>query len=208
MEDLIHCKVTMKATGEIVDVEWLSPEAPTPEKIFRTVYVCNLDTRIDSHLLMQSLEEQGRVVDCKVCQGRPKNFAFVEFEHQATAAVVVRLGKIVVDGCEATVRRSKTVIGPVTMRYMPSTSRQRDAVSRTVFVTNVHRNVNKTSLRNFFNTTCGIVTKIRVLDHQERSTKAALVEFKTPKAADTALECTATFSDLCILVSPSKTFIA
>ncbi|KAL4541688.1 hypothetical protein Ndes2437B_g06032 [Nannochloris sp. 'desiccata'] len=101
---------------------------------------------------------------------------------------------------------SKTAIVPVNNQYLPRSYEEQAAVSRTVYVANIHRAVERDALHALFLNLCGTVSKIRLLGDAQHDTKIAFVEFATAEGAAGALRCTgALLGPLPIRVSASKT---
>mmetsp|Transcript_3424 Transcript_3424/g.11211 ORF Transcript_3424/g.11211 Transcript_3424/m.11211 type:complete len:119 (-) Transcript_3424:62-418(-) len=101
---------------------------------------------------------------------------------------------------------SKTAIVPVNNQYLPKTDDELERCSRTVYVANIDRRVERSDVRAFFESLCGAVNRSRLLGDNRHSTRIAFVEFVEADSALAALNCSgALLGSQPIRVSPSKT---
>lgn len=84
---------------------------------------------------------------------------------------------------------SKTAIVPVNKELMPRSHEELERCSRTVYVANIDKKVEREDVRNFFEQLCGKVGKIRLLGDVAHSTRIAFIEFIQAEAAMAALNC-------------------
>ncbi|KAE8713607.1 Polyadenylate-binding protein-interacting protein 12 [Hibiscus syriacus] len=101
---------------------------------------------------------------------------------------------------------SKTAILPVNPTFLPRSEDEREMCTRTVYCTNIDKKVSQAEVKNFFESTCGEVTRLRLLGDQVHSTRIAFVEFAMAESAILALNCSGmVLGTQPIRVSPSKT---
>lgn len=183
-------------------------KAQREENIRRTVYVCDIDQQVTEEQLANLFTGCGDVVDCRIC-GDPNSamrFAFVEFTSEDDATKAVELNNTVLGQYPLRVLPSKTAIVPVNITYLPRTEEEREQCSRTVYVANIDKKVERDDVKMFFESLCGKVSKLRLLGDQKHSTRIAFVEFMAAESAMAALNCSgALLGSLPIRVSPSKT---
>lgn len=177
------------------------------ENIKRTIYISDIDQQVTEEELANFFSECGGVVDCRVC-GDPnsaKRFAFIEFVDDAGAKAALERSGTVVGSSPIRVLPSKTAIVPVNKEFMPKTMEEMDQCSRTVYVANIDKKVDKQDVKRFFESLCGKVMKLRLLGDYAHSTRIAFVEFGAAESALAALNCSgAVLGTLPVRVSPSK----
>ncbi|KAF3683127.1 Polyadenylate-binding protein-interacting protein 12 [Capsicum annuum] len=120
-----------------------------------------------------------QVVDCRVC-GDPHSrlrFAFVEFADEYSAGASLNLCGTLVGFSPLKVLPSKTAILPVNPTFLPRSEDEREMCARTVYCTNIDKKVSQADVKNFFETRCGEVSRLRLLGDQVHSTRIAFVEF-------------------------------
>ncbi|KAH8518838.1 hypothetical protein H0E87_000628, partial [Populus deltoides] len=120
-----------------------------------------------------------KVVDCRVC-GDPHSvlrFAFVEFADEQGARVALNLGGTMLGYYPVRVLPSKTAILPVNPTFLPRSEDEREMCTRTVYCTNIDKKVSQVEVKNFFESICGEVTRLRLLGDHVHSTRIAFVEF-------------------------------
>ncbi len=178
------------------------------EQIRRTVYINDVDHAIAERDLATFFLHCGPIVDCRICgdANSAMRFAFIEFQSELGAHNALSLAGTTLGNTLIKVSPSKTAIVPVNNQYLPRSYEEQAAVSRTVYVANIHRAVERDALHAFFLNLCGTVSKIRLLGDAQHDTKIAFVEFATSEGAAAALRCTgALLGPLPIRVSASKT---
>ncbi|GAA0172059.1 RNA splicing factor [Lithospermum erythrorhizon] len=152
--------------------------------------------------------QANQVVDCRVC-GDPHSrlrFAFVEFADEYSAKAALSLGRMNFGFTQLKVLPSKTAILPVNPTFLPRSEDEREMCARTVYCTNIDKKVTQADVKNFFETRCGEVSRLRLLGDQVHSTRIAFVEFVNAESAILALDrCGDTLGSQPIRVSPSKT---
>ncbi|XP_024467281.2 polyadenylate-binding protein-interacting protein 9 isoform X2 [Populus trichocarpa] len=167
--------------------------AQREDSIRRTVYVSD----IDQH-----------VVDCRIC-GDPRSvlrFAFVEFAVEQGARAALNLGGTMLGYYPVRVLPSKTAILPVNPTFLPQSEDEREMCTRTVYCTNIEKKVSQAEVKNFFESICGEVTRLRLLGDHVHSTRIAFVEFAMAESAIVALNCSGmVLGSQPVRVSPSKT---
>lgn len=150
----------------------------------------------------------GQVVDCRIC-GDPHSvlrFAFVEFADDQGAHEALSLGGTMLGFYPVRVLPSKTAILPVNPTFLPRSEDEREMCTRTIYCTNIDKKVSQADVRNFFESACGEVTRLRLLGDQLHSTRIAFVEFALADSALSALNCSGmVVGSQPIRVSPSKT---
>ncbi|KAK6132094.1 hypothetical protein DH2020_034160 [Rehmannia glutinosa] len=145
--------------------------AQREDSIRRTVYVSDIDHNITEEQLAGLFSGYGLVVDCRVC-GDPHShlrFAFVEFADEYSARAALCLNGTLFGFSPVKVLPSKTAILPVNPTFLPR--------------------VSQADVKNFFETRCGEVSRLRLLGDQVHSTRIAFVEFFMAESAIVALDC-------------------
>ncbi|XP_009116858.1 polyadenylate-binding protein-interacting protein 9 [Brassica rapa] len=183
-------------------------KAEREDSIRRTVYVSDIDQSVTEEGLAGLFSNCGQVVDCRIC-GDPHSvlrFAFVEFADDQGAREALRLGGTMLGYYPVRVLPSKTAILPVNPTFLPRSEDEREMCSRTIYCTNIDKKVSQADVRNFFESACGEVTRLRLLGDQLHSTRIAFVEFALADIALRALSCSGmVVGSQPIRVSPSKT---
>ncbi|KAK8588966.1 hypothetical protein V6N13_087854 [Hibiscus sabdariffa] len=181
------------------------------DSIRRTLYVSDIDQAITEEQLAGLFSNCGQVVDCRIC-GDPHSvlrFAFVEFADEEGARAALSLGGTMLGFYPVRVLPSKTAILPVNPTYLPRSEDEREMCTRTVYCTNIDKKVSQAEVKNFFESGCGEVTRLRLLGDNAHSTRIAFVEFAMAESAIVALNCSGmVLGTQPIRVSPSKTPIS
>ncbi|KAL5565359.1 hypothetical protein UlMin_028523 [Ulmus minor] len=182
--------------------------AQRENSVRRTVYVSDIDQQVTEERLAALFSNCGQVVDCRIC-GDPHSvlrFAFVEFADDHGARAALNLGGTVLGYYPVRVLPSKTAILPVNPTFLPRSEDEREMCSRTIYCTNIDKKVSQIEVKNFFETACGEVTRLRLLGDHVHSTRIAFVEFAIAESAIIALNCSGmVLGTQPIRVSPSKT---
>ncbi|XP_006348375.1 polyadenylate-binding protein-interacting protein 9-like [Solanum tuberosum] len=183
-------------------------KAQREDSIRRTVYVSDIDHNITEERLAALFSAYGQVVDCRVC-GDPHSrlrFAFVEFADEYSARASLCLCGTILGFSPLKVLPSKTAILPVNPTFLPRSEDEREMCARTVYCTNIDKKLSQADVKNFFETRCGEVSRLRLLGDQVHSTRIAFVEFVMAESAILALDCCGQIlGSQRIRVSPSKT---
>uniref|UniRef100_A0A5B7AD94 Putative polyadenylate-binding protein-interacting protein 8-like n=1 Tax=Davidia involucrata TaxID=16924 RepID=A0A5B7AD94_DAVIN len=182
--------------------------AQREDGIRRTVYVADIDQNVTEEQLAALFTTCGQVVDCRVC-GDPHShlrFAFVEFADELGARAALNLCGTMLGYYPVKVLPSKTAILPVNPTFLPRSEDEREMCARTVYCTNIDKKISQADVKNFFETTCGEVSRLRLLGDHVHSTRIAFVEFVLAECAIMALNCSGSvLGTQPIRVSPSKT---
>lgn len=182
--------------------------AQREDSIKRTVYVSDIDHNVTEEQLAGLFSGYGHVLDCRVC-GDPHSrlrFAFVEFGDENSARLALNLSGTMLGFSQITVLPSKTAILPVNPTFLPRSEDEREMCARTVYCTNIDKKISQTEVKNFFETRCGEVSRLRLLGDNVHSTRIAFVEFVMAESAILALDCCGQpLGAQPIRVSPSKT---
>lgn len=182
--------------------------AQREESIRRTVYVSDIDQHVTEERLAALFSSCGQVVDCRIC-GDPHSvlrFAFVEFADEHGARAALSLGGTMLGYYPVRVLPSKTAILPVNPTFLPRSEDEREMCARTVYCTNIDKKVSQVDVKNFFESACGEVSRLRLLGDNVHSTRIAFVEFTLAESAIMALNCSGMIlGTQPIRVSPSKT---
>nr|GMD87588.1 polyadenylate-binding protein-interacting protein 8-like [Ipomoea batatas] len=182
--------------------------AQREDSIRRTIYVSDIDQNITEEQLAALFSAYGQVVDCRIC-GDPHSrlrFAFVEFADEYSARGALNLSGTILGFSPLKVLPSKTAILPVNPTFLPRSEDEREMCARTVYCTNIDKKVTQADVKNFFETRCGAVSRLRLLGDQVHSTRIAFVEFVLADSAILALDCCGEIlGSQRIRVSPSKT---
>lgn len=182
--------------------------AQREESIRRTVYVSDIDQHVTEERLAALFSSCGQVVDCRIC-GDPHSvlrFAFVEFADEHGARAALNLGGTMLGYYPVRVLPSKTAILPVNPTFLPRSEDEREMCARTVYCTNIDKKVSQLDVKNFFESACGEVSRLRLLGDNVHSTRIAFVEFTMAESAIMALNCSGMIlGTQPIRVSPSKT---
>ncbi|KAG8075569.1 hypothetical protein GUJ93_ZPchr0006g42095 [Zizania palustris] len=138
------------------------------DSVRRTVYVSDIDQHVTEQKLAEVFSNCGQVVDCRIC-GDPNSvlrFAFIEFADDVGARAALTLGGTVLGYYPVRVLPSKTAILPVNPKFLPRTEDEKEMVSRTVYCTNIDKNVPEDTVKSFFEGMCGEVcqTFFKILD--------------------------------------------
>ncbi|KAM0919666.1 hypothetical protein ACQ4PT_008042 [Festuca glaucescens] len=178
------------------------------DSVRRTVYVSDIDQHVTEQKLAEVFSNCGQVVDCRIC-GDPNSvmrFAFIEFADDVGARAALSLGGTILGFYPVRVLPSKTAILPVNPKFLPRTEDEKEMVSRTVYCTNIDKNVPEEVVKNFFEGICGEVARLRLLGDYVHATCIAFVEFVQAEGAIMALNCSGMLlGSLPVRVSPSKT---
>ncbi|KDP20563.1 hypothetical protein JCGZ_04523 [Jatropha curcas] len=182
--------------------------AQQEDSIRRTIYVSDIDQHVTEERLAGLFSSCGQVVDCRVC-GDPHSvlrFAFVEFADEQGARAALNLGGTMLGYYPVRVLPSKTAILPVNPTFLPRSEDEREMCTRTVYCTNIDKKISQAEVKNFFESTCGEVTRLRLLGDHVHSSRIAFVEFALAESAIIALNCSGmVLGTQPIRVSPSKT---
>lgn len=182
--------------------------AQREDSVRRTVYVSDIDQHVTEEQLATLFSNCGQVLDCRIC-GDPHSvlrFAFVEFADEYGARAALNLGGTMLGYYPVRVLPSKTAILPVNPNYLPRSEDEREMCTRTIYCTNIDKKVSQAEVKNFFETACGEVTRLRLLGDHVHSTRIAFVEFARAESAIVALNCSGmVLGSQPIRVSPSKT---
>ncbi|KAL3631508.1 Polyadenylate-binding protein-interacting protein 8-like isoform X1 [Castilleja foliolosa] len=165
--------------------------AQREDSIRRTVYVSEIDHNITEERLAALFISCGQVVDCRVC-GDPHSrlrFAFVEFADEYCAKAALSLTGTMLGFSPIKVLPSKTAILPVNPTFLPKSEDEREMCARTVYCTNIDKKVSQADVKNFFESRCGEVSRLRLLGDHIHSTRIAFVEFFMAESAILALDC-------------------
>ncbi|KAL1203281.1 Polyadenylate-binding protein-interacting protein 10 [Cardamine amara subsp. amara] len=181
--------------------------AQKDDVIKRTVYVSDIDQQFTEENLAGLFINCGQIVDCRVC-GDPNSalrFAFIEFTDEEGARAALSMSGTVLGFYPLKVLPSKTAIAPVNPTFLPKSEDEREMCVRTVYCTNIDKQVTEIELQGFFETFCGQVFRLRLGDYHHQ-TRIAFVEFAVAESAIAALQCSGLYlGALPIRVSPSKT---
>ncbi|KAM7495334.1 hypothetical protein LguiB_029943 [Lonicera macranthoides] len=183
-------------------------KAQREDSIRRTVYVSDIDHNVTEERLAALFSGYGQVVDCRVCGDSHSRlrFAFVEFADEHSARAALSLCGTMLGFSPVKVLPSKTAILPVNPTFLPRSEDEREMCARTVYCTNIDKKVSQADVKNFFESKCGEVSRLRLLGDQVHSTRIAFVEFVMAESAIVALDCCGQLvGSQPIRVSPSKT---
>ncbi|XP_057466553.1 polyadenylate-binding protein-interacting protein 9-like [Actinidia eriantha] len=183
--------------------------AQREDNIRRTVYVSEIDHNVTEEQLAALFSSRcGQVVDCRIC-GDPNSglrFAFVEFADEGSAKEALNFSGTVLGFYPIRVLPSKTAILPVNPTFLPRSEDEREMCARTVYCTNIDREISHAAVKFFFESCCGEVSRLRILGDQVHTTRIAFVEFALAESAIAALNYSGTIlGTQPIRVSPSKT---
>ncbi|KAL9232497.1 hypothetical protein vseg_007605 [Gypsophila vaccaria] len=183
-------------------------KAQREESVRRTVYVSDIDQQVTEETLAALFSSCGQVVDCRIC-GDPHSvlrFAFVEFADELGARAALNLSGTMLGFYPVRVLPSKTAILPVNPTFLPRSEDEREMCARTVYCTNIDKKIAQADVKNFFESSCGEVSRLRLLGDNVHSTRIAFVEFVMAESAILALNCSGLIlGTQPIRVSPSKT---
>lgn len=182
--------------------------AQREDVIRRTVYVSDIDHQITEEQLANLFINCGHVVDCRVC-GDPNSvlrFAFIEFTDEESAKAALSLAGTMLGYYPVKVLPSKTAIAPVNPTFLPRSDDEREMCARTIYCTNIDKQVSQAELKLFFESLCGEVYRMRLLNDRNHPSRIAFVEFLMAESATAALNCSGVvLGSMPIRVSPSKT---
>ncbi|KAE9617069.1 putative RNA recognition motif domain, ataxin-2 [Lupinus albus] len=184
------------------------PKTQRENSVRRTVYVSDIDQHITEERLAALFSSCGQVIDCRIC-GDPRSvlrFAFVEFTNEYGAWEALSLDGTVLGFSPVRVLPSKTAILPVNPTFLPRSADEREMCTRTVYCTNIDKRLSQAEVKLFFESSCGEVTRLRLLGDHQHSTRIAFVEFAMAQSAIMALSCSGMLlGTQPVRVSPSKT---
>lgn len=178
------------------------------ESVRRTVFVSDLDQKITEEQLAESFSCCGRVLDCRICGDYSSvlRFAFVEYANENGAKQALNLEGNVIGNHPVKVIPSKTPIVPVNPIFLPRSEDEREQCARTVYCSNIDKQLSPADVKDFFESLCGQVSRLRLLADQGNSSCISFVEFAEAESSIAALHCTGLFlGSNAIRVSPSKT---
>ncbi|KAG8060997.1 hypothetical protein GUJ93_ZPchr0002g24571 [Zizania palustris] len=178
------------------------------EFVRRTIFVTDIDHTVTEDMLAELFGSCGTVVDCRVC-GDPTSglrFAFIELQDENDACAALQFDGITLGICPLRVSPSRTAIMPVNPYFLPQSEAEMEMCSRTIYCTNIHKNVTQSALKYFCQEYFGPVSRIRLLGDDNHATRIAFIEFAEAAGAVNALNSTGIFaSGIPIRVCPSKT---
>ncbi|KAE9620810.1 putative RNA recognition motif domain-containing protein [Lupinus albus] len=184
------------------------PKPQREDSVRRTVYVSEVDQDVTEERLAALFSTCGQVIDCRIC-GDPHSvlrFAFVEFTDEYGARAALSLDGTVLGSFPVKVLPSKTAILPVNPTFLPRSGDEREMCTRTVYCTNIDKKVSHAEVKQFFESSCGEVTRLRLLGDHQHLSRIAFVEFAMAESAILALGCSGMFLGIQpVRVSPSKT---
>ncbi|CAL9192586.1 polyadenylate-binding protein-interacting protein 8-like [Musa acuminata AAA Group] len=176
--------------------------------IRRTVYVSDIDHHVSEEQLAALFGNCGKVLDCRICGDLNSflRFAFIEYANEHGARQALDLDGTVLGYYPVKVMPSKTAILPVNPTFLPRSEDEREMCARTIYCTDIDKQIRQTDLKGFFELFCGEVSRLRILGDHLHSTRIAFVEFVEVESALAALNCSGVVLGACpIRVSPSKT---
>ncbi|OIV99027.1 hypothetical protein TanjilG_32286 [Lupinus angustifolius] len=189
----------------------VSARSPKPERegsVRRTVYVSEVEQDVTEESLASLFSTCGQVIDCRIC-GDPHSvlrFAFVEFTDEHDARAALSLNGTLLGSFPVKVLPSKTAILPVNPTFLPRSGDEREMCTRTVYCTNIDKKISQAEVKQFFESSCGEVTRLRLLGDHQHLNRIAFVEFAMAESAILALGCSGMMLGIQpVRVSPSKT---
>ncbi|KAJ0248627.1 Polyadenylate-binding protein-interacting protein 13 [Hirschfeldia incana] len=165
--------------------------AQNTDEIRRTVYVSDIDQQATEEQLALLFLSCGQVVDCRIC-GDSKSilrFAFIEFTDEEGARSALSISGTLFGSHPIKVRPSKTAITPVNPSFLPTSEEEREKCVKTVYCTNIDKEVTQRELKDFFRTACGEIQHLRLLGDYHHQTRIAFIEFTLAESAIAALNC-------------------
>lgn len=180
------------------------------DKIRKTLHIPVIDHQVTEVQLANLFVHVGHVVDCRICSNPNISghyFAFVEFSDEEAANTALKLSGISLGSYPLRLEPSRTGIVPVNSTLLPRSEEEYDMCTRTVYCTNIDKQVKQENVRLFFECCCGEVERLRVLQgYDHAKTCIAFVEFREAESAIAALKLSgALLGSLPISVNPSKT---
>ncbi|KAL5200523.1 hypothetical protein ABZP36_021726 [Zizania latifolia] len=131
-----------------------------------------------------------------------------KIKNKDDACAALQFDGITLDICPLRVSPSRTAIMPVNPYFLPQSEAEMEMCSRTIYCTNIHKNVTQSALKYFCQEYFGLVSRIRLLGDDNHATRIAFIEFAEAAGAVNALNSTGIFaSGIPIRVCPSKTSI-
>ncbi|ONM54183.1 polyadenylate-binding protein-interacting protein 11 [Zea mays] len=179
------------------------------ETVKRTIFVKYIDHNVTEDILACLFQLFGTVVDCRIC-GDPTSddglrFGFVELQHEDEAIASLDLDGYIISVSPLSVSRSRTAICPINPKFLPQSEAEWETCLRTIYCTNISKNVTSSNLRSFCEAYFGKVCRVRLLDNKERSTNIAFIEFVEVYGAIAALGSGGIYVDgVPIRMCPSK----
>ncbi|KAF8054802.1 hypothetical protein N665_1313s0013 [Sinapis alba] len=145
----------------------------------RTVYVSDIDQQVTEEQLASLFLSCGLVLDCRIC-GDSKSilrFAFIEFDDEEGARSALSMSGTLFGSHPIKVLFSNTAIAPVNPSFLPRSEDEREKCMKTVYCTNIDKQVTERELRDFFRTACGEIQHLRLLGDYYHQTRIAFIEF-------------------------------
>eukprot|EP01027_Heterolobosea_sp_BB2_P008966 GEZU01013279.1.p1 GENE.GEZU01013279.1~~GEZU01013279.1.p1 ORF type:complete len:296 (-),score=21.25 GEZU01013279.1:38-925(-) len=177
-----------------------------PEQVARTIYIKGIDSGITDQQLLEFFSYCGPVTNFRLCGdiNYPTRFAFFEFQTPEAASAALSLSGAVLGRSALKISPSKTAIQATTPKTQPVT--HKELIDRTIYVGNVDVALNEDHLQQFFEATCGPVTKVVLAGDTLHAARFAFVEFLHPESRNIALKLGSTqLGTRAIRVNPSST---
>ncbi|KAL6655804.1 hypothetical protein ACP70R_006630 [Stipagrostis hirtigluma subsp. patula] len=185
------------------------------EVVNKTLFVTDIDHNVTEEMLATLFGICGTVVDCRICVDLVSGFsyAFIELQNEDEAHAALFLDRAIIGARPLRVSPSRTSMRPINPRFLPQSEAEREVCSRTVYCSNISKNVRGTVesesffLRDTLESTLQI-SRLKLLGDDWHVTNIAFVEFAEVDGAVAAINSSGiSAGGLPIRVSPSKTLI-
>ncbi|KAL6592451.1 hypothetical protein ACP70R_049504 [Stipagrostis hirtigluma subsp. patula] len=181
------------------------------EVVNKTLFVTDIDHNVTEEMLATLFGICGTVVDCRICGDLMSGFryAFIELQNEDEAHAALFLDGAIIGARPLRVSPSRTPMRPINPRFLPQSEAEREVCSRTVYCSNISKNVRGTvESESFFLGILWRISRLKLLGDGWHVTNIAFVEFAEVDGAIAAINSSGIFAGgLPIRVSPSKTLI-
>ncbi|KAL6655806.1 hypothetical protein ACP70R_006632 [Stipagrostis hirtigluma subsp. patula] len=178
----------------------------------KTIFVTDTDHSVTEEMLATLFRICATVVHCRICGYLMSGFryAFIELQSEDEAYVALFLDGAIIGPRPLRVSPSRTSMRPINPRFLPQSEAEREVCSRTVYCSNISKNVEQRNLKAFFEgkITTSHISHLKLLGDDWHATNIAFIEFVEIHGAIAALNSSGIFAGgIPIRVSPSKTVI-
>ncbi|KAL6592454.1 hypothetical protein ACP70R_049507 [Stipagrostis hirtigluma subsp. patula] len=178
----------------------------------KTIFVTDTDHSVTEEMLATLFRICATVVHCRICGYLMSGFryAFIELQSEDEAYVALFLDGAIIGSRPLRVSPSRTSMRPINPRFLPQSEAEREVCSRTVYCSNISKNVEQRNLKAFFEgkITTSHISHLKLLGDDWHATNIAFIEFVEIHGAIAALNSSGIFAGgIPIRVSPSKTVV-
>ncbi|XP_074323879.1 polyadenylate-binding protein-interacting protein 12-like [Apium graveolens] len=121
--------------------------------------------------------ESKKLKSCMILKSSSLICKFVEFTDEDGARNALNLACTMLGFYPVKVLPSKTAIAHINPTFLPRSKDEREMYVRTIYYSNIDKKVTPADVKLFFETVCGEVLRLRLLEDYHHSTRIAFVEF-------------------------------